>query len=128
MRITIIIILVSTCVLSCKQDESELAGVYVKEPAINTKDTLFLYENKQYKQVLYNSSGMHLMTNNNQWYIGESGRVELKKFFLNYDFDTKDYSYTKEALKTAVISSSLPVNGNKIIIDEDRKIFYKKIK
>jgi hypothetical protein len=128
MRTIIIIILVSTCILSCKQSEGGLAGVYVKEPAINTKDTLFLYENKQYKQVLYNSSGLHLLTNNAQWYVGKNGRVELLDFFLNYDFDTKDYSYSEEAIKTAVISSSLPVKGNRIIIDEDRKVFYEKIK
>ena len=72
-------------------------------------------------------SGLHLMTNNDQWYI-KNGRIELKDFFLNYDFDTKDYSYSAEALKTAVISSSLPVKGNKIIIDEDRKVLYEKIK
>ena len=128
MRTIIIIILVSTCILSCKQNEGELAGVYVKEPAINTKDTLFLYEDKLYKQVLYNSSGLHLMTNNAQWTVGKNGRIELLDFFLNYDFETKDYSYSEEAIKTAVISSSLTVKGNRIIIDEDRKVFYEKIK
>jgi hypothetical protein len=128
MRITIVIILVSTCILSCKQNEIDLAGIYVKEPAINTQDTLFLYKNKQYKQVLYNSSGLHLMTNNNQWFVNENGRIELLDFYLNFDFDTKDYSYSEEALKTAVISSSLPVRGNRIIIDEDLMVFYEKIK
>ncbi len=69
------------------------------------------------------------MTNNNQWYVDENGRIELLNFYLNFDFDkTKNYSYSEEALKTAVISSSLPVKGNRIIIDEDLMVFYEKIK
>jgi hypothetical protein len=128
MRIAFISLLVSACLLNCKQNESELAGVYIKIPAVNTMDTLFLYGNNKYKQVLYNSSGLHLMTNENKWFIGKDDRIELSRFYLNYDLDTKDYSYAKEAMKTAVISSSLPLKDNRIIIDEDRNVYYKKIK
>ncbi|OQP44478.1 hypothetical protein A4H97_08870 [Niastella yeongjuensis] len=127
MRRAFISLLVSACFLSCQQNESELAGVYIKIPAVNTKDTLFLYGNKKYKQVLYDSSGHYLMTNENKWFVGKHGRIELSDFYLNLDFDTKDYSFSKEAMKIAVISSSLPLEGNRIIIDEDRDVYYKKL-
>lgn len=120
----ILIIVIS----SCNYSKEDLIGTYVKTPSINTIDTLFLYKDNRYKQKIYFKTGELFGLNENKWSINEK-RIDFIDFYLNYDFDLNDYSKPKgnRFNKTSLISSLLPLRKDKIIIDEDQKIYYIKI-
>lgn len=125
----------------CRMSEKDVAGLYIKEPSVNTIDTLFIYADSlqptrvynrkvyKYKQRFYNKkTGVLLFENLSTWWINDNGRLELDNLYLDTDNNPDDYSHSKEAIKNAVISSSLPMSGNKIMVDEDQQVYYKKVK
>lgn len=116
-------------IISCNTSKSSLIGVYVKKPSLNTKDTLFLYKNNQYKQVIYYKTGELFGINENTWKLND-GKIDFMNLYLNYDLDLNAYSKQKNNIigKTLLIPSLLPYSDGKIILDKNRNIFYSKIK
>lgn len=112
----------------CVKTQKDLSGTYIKAPSTNTIDTLFLYPDGSYKQVIYCKSGEFFGINENKWSV-EGGRIDFMDLYLNYDFDLLSEAKLKTGLfsKSSLMPSLLPVKGGKIIIDEDRKVYYKKI-
>jgi hypothetical protein len=83
----------------------------------------------KYIQRFYNKKTRQLLFENiSTWWINDNGRLELDNLYLDTDNNPDDYSHTPEAIKNAVISSSLILSGFKIIVDEDENVFYTKIK
>jgi hypothetical protein len=137
-----LVLIFLVCVLQCcKKGEKDVAGLYVKSPSVNTLDSLFLYTDKmqhtnihkrsvyKYIQRFYNKKTRQLLFENiSTWWINDNGRLELDNLYLDTDNNPDDYSHTPEAIKNAVISSSLILSGFKIIVDEDENVFYTKIK
>lgn len=126
---------------SCRKSEKDIAGVYVKEPSMHTIDSLFLYadslqsSNKstvkmyKYEQRFYNkASGEMLFSNVQSWWLFNDGSIELVNLYLDLDNDPNSSSFSPEGVKNSLISSNLPIEGNNIIIDDDQKVFYRKVK
>ncbi|MFT3846010.1 MAG: hypothetical protein QM725_13225 [Lacibacter sp.] len=127
--------------ISCSKSEKKIAGVYVKSPSHYTIDTLFVYADSlqptlvynrkvyKYMQRFYNkSTGQILFENRSTWWINDNGRLELDNLYLDGDNNPENYSYSPVAIKNAVISSSLPLKSDKIIVNEDEGVFYLKVK
>jgi hypothetical protein len=127
--------------ISCSKSEKEIAGVYVKSPSLYTIDTLFIYADSlqptlvynrkvyKYTQRFYNkSTGQMLFEKMSTWWINDNGRIELDNFYLDEDNNPENYSYSPVAIKNAVISSSLPLKSDKIIVNEDEGVFYIRVK
>lgn len=123
--------------ISCGKREKEIAGVYVKSPSLYTIDTLFIYADSlqptlvynrkvyKYTQRFYNkSTGQMLFENKSTWWINDNGRIELDNLYLDQDNNPENYSHSPAAIRNAVISSSLAIKSGKIIIDEDKNVFY----
>ena len=124
---------------SCMKTEKDVVGIYVKEPSFYTVDSLFLYADSTkntgkgltyiYEQRFYNKlSGVLLFRNLQDWRIGSDGRIELSNLYVDWDNRTDSKSFSPEAITNSVIFSSLPFEGSNIVVDYDRKIFYKKVK
>ncbi len=124
---------------SCGKTEKDFVGIYVKEPSEYTIDSLFLYADSSknveksltyvYEQRFYNKlNGILLFRNLQNWRLGSNGRIELSNLYLDWDNPTDSKSFSAEAIKNSVIFSNLPVEGYNIIVDYDRRIFYKKVK
>lgn len=113
----------------CAKSQEDLSGTYIKTPSTNTIDTLFLYPDGSYKQVINYKSGEFYGLNENKWSVKE-GRIDFMDLYLNYDFELLGEAKPKAGLfsKSSLMPSLLPVKGDKIIIDEDRKVYYKKMK
>jgi len=70
----------------CAKSQEDLSGTYIKIPSTNTIDTLFLYPDGNYKQVIYYKSGEFYGLNENKWSVKE-GRIDFMDLYLNYDFE-----------------------------------------
>lgn len=141
MRLRILTLLTSLGLLSgCSISESEIAGIYARIPSVYTSDSLFLYSDTlqptkvsgrrvfKYIQKLYDkNTGEMLLENRGTWWLNKNGRIELNNLYYNTDNDPANLSYSESAIKNSLISSSLPVSGSKIFLDEDLNVFYKKI-
>jgi hypothetical protein len=125
----------------CGKSEKDIAGVYLKSPSVNTIDSLFISVDSlqsasvhnrkvyKYKQRFYNKKTNDLLfENESTWWINDNGNLELDNLYLDTDNNPDDYSHSKESIKNAVISSSLRLEGKKIIVDEGLKVYYLKIK
>ena len=139
MRFFYVLFIVSV-ISSCGNNAKEIAGIYVKNPSVNTVDSLFLYEKVLnlktvnnsdvycYVQKFYDKKTKRLLfENKSTWWLNKNGRVELDNLYLDADNNPDDYSHSKEAIENALISSSLPYINGKIVVDEDRKVYYLKI-
>ena len=135
------VIVLSAMLCCCRRSEKDMAGVYLKSPSVNTIDSLIIYAGSRvptpvynrtvykYKQRFYNrKTGVLLFENESTWWMDDNGRLELNNLYVDTDNNPDEFSHTAEAIKNAVISSSLPIQGNKIMVDEDRNMFYRKIK
>ncbi|WP_372472521.1 hypothetical protein AB4865_06780 [Capnocytophaga sp. ARDL2] len=111
--------------ISCKTSESNLIGIYIKNPSENTIDTLFLYENHKYKQVIYYKTGELFGVNENNWRLN-GDKIDFMNLYLNYDLDLSNYTKPENGIigETLLMTSLLPFSNGKIIIDKDRKVFY----
>lgn len=128
-KISIYSIVLMTFFFRCTTSKEDLSGTYIKTPSKNTIDTLFLYPDGSYKQVIYYKSGELYGLNENEWSVKES-RIDFMDLFLNYDFELLSEAKPKIGIfsKSSLMPSQLPVKGDKIIIDEDRKVYYRKVK
>lgn len=115
-------------IYGCSYKKEDLAGTYIKNPSINTIDTLIIYDNNKYKQKIYFKTGEFFGVNENEWKI-KNGKVNFMNLYLNYDFDLNSYTKPKNGKfdESLLMPSLLPFKKNKIIIDYDRQIFYEKI-
>lgn len=137
MKSIVILIVLSTILLSCGESEKGIKGTYVKEPSINTIDSLFIYADSlqptkvhnrkvyKYKQVFYNKKTSKLLfENNGTWWL-DNGKIELMHFYFDADNNPDDYSYAKEAIENAVTLFSTARDGENIIVEKG--VFYKKV-
>ena len=138
MRTAIIFIAFSVVSLGCRKSEESISGIYLKSPSINTIDSLFIYADSlqptliynrkvySYKQKFYNKKTNELLfENNGTWWL-DNNRIEFMHFYFDADNNPEDYSYSKEAIKNAVIFFSTEMNGEDIFLDKN--FSYKKIK
>lgn len=136
------LVYLSLILLSCSRNEKDMAGAYIKSPSINTIDSLYLYADTlqptdvlnrkvyKYTQRFYNKKTNQLLFQNDAtWWINDNGRLQLDNLYLDIaDQNTDDYSYSKERMRNALMYCSLPIEGDKIIVDTDRQVFYTKVK
>lgn len=135
-------IVVASLLYGCSPSESDLAGVYVKEPSIHTIDSLFIYADSlqptkvhnrkvyKFKQRYYNKvTGELLFENINTWYL-DGNDMNFMNLYLDIrgDEDPNDRSYSKERLKDVLMPCQLPVEGGKIVVNYDLGVRYVKVK
>lgn len=138
MKSIVIFIVLSATLLSCGRTEKSIEGTYVKEPSVNTIDSLFIYADSlqptkihnrkvyTFQQLFYNKKTSELLfENKGTWWLDDE-KVEFMHFYFDADNNPDNYSYAKEAIENAVTLFSTEMDGENIIVEKG--IFYKKVK
>ena len=125
--------LLSNCTFSVEN----IKGTYVLSKSNYIIDTLILYKDTIYKDVLnskeafrfkqkfYNkNTGKLIFENSGKWWLNGK-RIEFLDFYFNYDNDPLNYSYSQESIKSAltIFSTELDNKGNILL---DKNVYYKK--
>src|SRR6218665_1011547 len=132
------VVFILVFLLGCGKSETEIAGVYLKTPSVNTIDSLFIYADSiqpsdvynrkmyKYKQRFYNKkTGKLLFENLNTWWL-DDGMIVFTSLYFDTDNNPDNFSYSKEAIKNAVIMFSTSMEGDNILIDKG--CFYKRLR
>jgi len=132
------VVFIVVFLLGCGKSETEIAGVYLKTPSVNTIDSLFIYADSiqpsdvynrkmyKYKQRFYNKkTGKLLFENLNTWWL-DDGMIVFTSLYFDTDNNPDNFSYSKEAIKNAVIMFSTSMEGDNILIDKG--CFYKRLR
>jgi hypothetical protein len=127
------------CFLSnCSISIREVEGTYILTKSDYILDTLILYNDFVYKNVLnsresfrfkqkfYNKkTGEFMFENEGKWWINGS-RIEFLNFYFNNDSDPEVQSYSPEAIKVALATFSTEIEDRKILLN--KTMYYKKVK
>lgn len=113
--------------MSCSPSIEDISGIYVKTPSFNTIDTLYLYPNGTYKQVIYYKSGILYGINENTWSINKH-KVNIFNLFLDFDSDLHDITKLKDGSfpESSLIPCLLSIKGNRIMLNYDIPVYYQK--
>lgn len=135
-------IFIMFCLTGCSTEESDVAGIYVKEPSINTIDSIFIYADSiqpaevhnrreyKYKQRYYDKkTGKLLFENINTWYL-DGCYINFMNLYLDIigDEDPTEHSYSNAALENALTPCRLPIEDGQIIVNYDLQVRYVKVK
>lgn len=123
-----IILFFCICItMSCSPSIEDISGIYVKTPSFNTIDTLYLYPNGTYKQVIYYKSGILYGINENTWSINKH-KVNIFNLFLDFDSDLHDITKLKDGSfpESSLIPCLLSIKGNRIMLNYDIPVYYQK--
>ena len=113
----------------CSISESEIVGTYKLCENNFTFDTLIIYDNHTYKQLLYSKENDSLhYTNTGSWRRDKHNRFFFENFNKNEDHElSKDFN----AWESSLIDTNVPVkvkNGKVyIILNSDNGIYYEKV-
>ncbi len=111
---------------SCSFDKEDLVGMYIRNDNMNVIDTLVLYQNGTYSQLIYASNDSLLYANEGKWKLAEN-RITFQSFVLD-----KPNSVSFSAWQDVIMTVSFPIERKEdkacIIINSDLGKFYYHIK
>lgn len=78
-------ILVIYCFISCASKEEDVDGLYVSKNNINTIDSVWVYTNGNYKNLMYRKIDNSLVYKNTGKWIVDNGYITFFNFFTDED-------------------------------------------